>query len=389
MPLSRLPLLHLPPFVALLCLAMLGAPLPAAAPPTVPSTAEVGRLIEQLGDDDFDTRERADARLRAIGEPALDALHGALSSRDLEVRRRARRIVDAVEGKLYVEQLRLTGHKGEVWRAVPSADGKRVLTSSADKTLCLWDTNSGECLRVFEGHTGRVVGAALSPDGKRVLSGSDDRTVRLWDAASGKELDRLTGHMDSVFSVAFGPEGQALSGGLDKAMLRWDLKAGRNLGVHLGHAGHIRAISYSPKARVAAVSSSDQVIRLWDLEAGKVVRTLSGHTGNSEFNVCFSADGKRVVSSHQLDHTVRIWDVETGKELKRFAVAHAYGVGISPDGKRLVTGGNSDRTVRVLDAETGKELRKYEGHTKGVHDVAFFPDGKRIISASADGTARV
>src|SRR5262249_33738696 len=147
-----------------LALAMLGAPLPAAAPPAEPFAAEIGRLIERLGDDDYRTRERATARLQGIGEPAVEALGGALSRADPEVRRRARRIVDSIEDKLYGEQLRLTGHKGEVWRAVLSADGKRVLTSSSDKTLRLWDTKSGECLHILEGHTGRVVGAALSPD---------------------------------------------------------------------------------------------------------------------------------------------------------------------------------------------------------------------------------
>jgi WD40 repeat protein len=56
----------------------------------------------------------------------------------------------------------------------------------------------------------------------------------------------------------------------------------------------------------------------------------------------------------------------------------------------LVSGGwHPDKIVRVWDAESGKELRQYEGHTGHVSGVAFFPDGKRIASASADGTARI
>src|SRR3954452_5832736 len=90
-------------------------PLLAAAPPAGPSSAEVARLIGQLGDDDFDTREDATERLKLAGEPALDALHKALKSDDLEVRRRARRIVASVEGRLYGPELCLAGHTGGVW----------------------------------------------------------------------------------------------------------------------------------------------------------------------------------------------------------------------------------------------------------------------------------
>ena len=64
-------------------------------------------------------------------------------------------------------------------------------------------------------------------------------------------------------------------------------------------------------------------------------------------------------------------------------------VAFSPDGTRLVSGGWHDPIVRVWDAATGKELRAYEGHSGIVAGVAFFPDGKRIASASHDGTARI
>jgi len=65
-----------------------------------------------------------------------------------------------------------------------------------------------------------------------------------------------------------------------------------------------------------------------------------------------------------------------------------YGVAFSPDGKRIVTA-SADKTARVWDAESGKELRKLEGHTEGALCVAFSPDGKRIVTTSVDDTARV
>ena len=64
---------------------------------------------------------------------------------------------------------------------------------------------SGRVERDFKGHTGSVNGTTFSSDGRRVLSGSHDRTVRLWDVQTGSEVHRLTGHTDTVMSVAFAP----------------------------------------------------------------------------------------------------------------------------------------------------------------------------------------
>ena len=69
-----------------------------------------------------------------------------------------------------------------------SPDEKRLLSGSRDKTLRLWDVDSGQEIRRFNGHSAWVRGVAFAPDGKRIASSSWDRTIRLWDVDTGKTV---------------------------------------------------------------------------------------------------------------------------------------------------------------------------------------------------------
>jgi WD40 repeat protein len=60
----------------------------------------------------------------------------------------------------------------------------------------------------------------------------------------------------------------------------------------------------------------------------------------------------------------------------------------SPDGKRVVTA-SWDSTARLWDAESGKEIAVLKGHTAGVQSAAFSRDGKRVVTASSDNPARL
>ena len=60
----------------------------------------------------------------------------------------------------------------------------------------------------------------------------------------------------------------------------------------------------------------------------------------------------------------------------------------SPDGSRIVTA-SADKTARIWDAATAKEIAVLRGHEGIVYSAAFSPDGSRIVTASEDNTARI
>ena len=89
---------------------------------------------------------------------------------------------------------------------------------------------------------------------------------------------------------------------------------------------------------------------------------------------------------------MRVWDAGTGQPVGAPLTGDTdlvWDVAFSPDGSRIVSGGY-DQTVRLWDAATGKPVGEpLTGHTGAVTSVAFSPDGTRIASGGADNTVRL
>lgn len=109
-------------------------------------------------------------------------------------------------------------------------NGKHIASGSGDRTVRVWDLDSGREILNLVIEDG-VTTVAMSPSGDFVAAGSLDKSVRVWDTRSGMLVERLDGpiegHKDSVYSVAFAPDGRSLvSGSLDKTIKMWELGSG-------------------------------------------------------------------------------------------------------------------------------------------------------------------
>ncbi|PMB49830.1 hypothetical protein CEN39_20185 [Fischerella thermalis CCMEE 5201] len=128
------------------------------------------------------------------------------------------------EGKTPNAQLlnTLTGHSHIVCSLAMSSDRQILVSGSRDKTIKVWQLETGELLHTLKGHRDGVYAIALSPDGQTIASGSADKTIKLWHLQTGELLGTFTGHLHTVTAVAFTTSGEILvSGSLDKTIKIW------------------------------------------------------------------------------------------------------------------------------------------------------------------------
>jgi WD40 repeat protein len=303
------------------------------------------------------------------------------------------------------------GHMAKITDIAFTPNGKQLVSASDDKTVRVWDVETGKTVRLIRGQIGpgqegKIYAMALSPDGRLLavggylgrIAGRDNKAdedahkIRLYDFVSGKLTGLLRGHENVVFRLAFSPDGSRLiSSGADDTAIIWDVPARRPLHRLSGHTQSIRAAGFTADGRHAVTGSSDTTLRLWDADNGSLVATMQGH-GNKVVSLAVSRDG--IIASGDLNGEIRLWDGETGRSLRVLGNQKSWvgALSFSPDGRQLLStcGGGPPCAANpqtVWDVRGGRKLTAYDAHDNIVLAATFSPDGRWAATAGGDDKA--
>jgi len=157
----------------------------------------------------------------------------------------------------------------------------------------------------------------------------------------------------------------------------------------LHHTDFVEDVVYSPDGTRLATASDDGTVKIWSASTGQELLTLdTGPINSIAFNP--ADNGKLLVTAFYDTKDAAVWNTVTGQKVLTLS-GHTAGINeidYSPDGTRIATAGN-DNTARIWDAASGTELLTLSDYSDVVISVAFNPDGTRLATSSNDGTVRV
>lgn len=260
-------------------------------------------------------------------------------------------------------------HAGDVYAIRWSPDGSYIASAGSDRTVQVWNPNTGIAKLIYREHFNKVRAVAWSPDGSSLASTSVDGVMCVWSATKAQTIFTYRNPLHKLEEVAWSPDGTRLASSVyenpfatqnDKHVhiIIWDTATWAIIATFTDTESyeHALALTWSPDGTHLATAHMNYV-NIWDLSTNDPTPILSYHghmqyindiEGNYITAITWSPDGKWIASA-SLDGTVHIWD--------------------------------ATRTTRKY---TKQAHYKYRGHHTEVVDASWSPDGKYIASSAKD-----
>ena len=264
---------------------------------------------------------------------------------------------------------------GQIVTAVFSPAGDLVATGGRDDLAMIWDARR----RHPAAHARSTAATCSTSRGRRtaalLATASADNGGRVFRTDTGALLTFLGAHSNQVVGVDFSPDGASVvTASRDGSARIWGEDGFARSAALLGHSGDVLDAMFTPDGRSVVTASDDGSARVWKPAVDPILSLVGRHTAAGRA-VAVAPDGR--IASVGLDGTLRVWRRD-GRSVRVIPQpAQAVDVAFSRDGSLLVTAG-ADGVARVWGADDGR-LRQSFTHGAPLTSAAFDRAATRVV----------
>ncbi|KAJ6825029.1 autophagy-related protein 16 isoform X2 [Iris pallida] len=282
-------------------------------------------------------------------------------------------------------------HEGGCGSIIFEPSSHKLISGGQDKTVKIWDTNTGSLSSTLRGCIGSVLDLAITHDNRFVIAASSSKDLIVWESGSGRIQHTLTGHKDKVCAVDAGrvSSRNVMSASYDHTIKVWDLHNGYCTNTIIS-ASNCNAISYSADGVTLCSGHLDGNLRLWDIRSGKLISEVAAHS-QAVTSVCVSRSGNVLLTSGR-DNVHNLFDLRSLEVCGTFMasgnrVASNWSRSCVSSDESYVAAGSADGSVymwSILEGNLAGVLNA--GHSAHVLSCAWGGLGMSLASADKNGT---
>lgn len=318
-------------------------------------------------------------------------LHGKTPIRSMQIARDGQTISSVQEnGTTQIDSVDLGNDSPQTEKLIGqaytlSADGSRIAFVGKNGEIRIRSLQARGADVQFDPFEDPTAHLYLSPSGLHLLVVGTNHTLRLVDIST-RDVKILNAPRAVVTSVVFAEDDSFVAVGDNAGSIRvFAMKPGSDR-VLEGHVGPVDSLAFLPDNARLVSGGKDHTLRIWNLSTGNA-RVLDA-SGLGITQIIVSTDGATLYTLGG-ESSIRRWNAETGAALPLLRGHHAtvVQVELAPEGKRLLSA-DAEGEIRLWDLASGQS-RQFDGHDGMVTRLLFSARGDRFVSAGNDGTIRL